>query len=62
MDAVPGTIRVILGIETGRNVVHGSDLKPLPPLARSPCTLTQAEPADYKRIDEPGLMSDNWIE
>ncbi len=53
-DAAPGTIRGDYGIETGRNVVHGSDSSNSAAreiaLHFSPLELT-----DYQRIDESWL-------
>jgi nucleoside-diphosphate kinase len=53
-DASPGTIRGDLGIETGRNVVHGSDS---PASAAREITLhfAESEISDYRRIDEAWL-------
>lgn len=51
VDAVPGTIRGDLAIETGRNVVHGSDSASS--AAREIALHFDAgELVDYKRIDE----------
>ena len=54
VDAVPGTIRGDQGIETGRNVVHGSDSASS--AAREIALHFDAgELVDYKRIDESWL-------
>jgi nucleoside-diphosphate kinase len=53
-DASPGTIRGDLGIETGRNVIHGSDSQAS---AAREIALHFSEPEilDYMRIDEAWL-------
>jgi len=54
VDAVPGTIRGDLGIETGRNVVHGSDSATS--AAREIALHFNAnELVTFKRIDEEWL-------
>lgn len=54
VDASPGTIRGDLGIETGRNVVHGSDS--LTSAAREIALhFAESEITDYRRIDEAWL-------
>ena len=54
VDAVPGTIRGDLAIETGRNVVHGSDSAAS--ASREIALHFEAgELVDYKRIDEAWL-------
>ena len=54
VDAVSGTIRGDLAIETGRNVVHGSDSATS--AAREIALHFEAgELVDYKRIDEAWL-------
>jgi len=53
-EAIPGTIRGDFGIETGRNVVHGSDS--LESAAREIALHFQpSEIQDYERIDEPWI-------
>ncbi len=53
-EAAPGTIRGDFGIETGRNVVHGSDS--LTSAAREIALhFDKSEIIDYKRIDEAWL-------
>jgi nucleoside-diphosphate kinase len=54
VDAVSGTIRGDFGIETGRNVVHGSDS--VASAAREIALhFGASELVDYKRIDEAWL-------
>jgi len=54
VDAVPGTIRGDLAIETGRNVVHGSDSSAS--AAREIALhFSASELVAYKRIDEAWL-------
>lgn len=53
-DAMPGTIRGDLGIDMGRNVIHGSDS--LASAAREiDLHFTESEILDYVRIDEAWL-------
>ncbi|MDD1742838.1 MAG: nucleoside-diphosphate kinase [Methanotrichaceae archaeon] len=53
-EAAPGTIRGDFGIETGRNVVHGSDSAES--AAREIALhFRPSEILDYKRIDEPWI-------
>lgn len=54
VDAVPGTIRGDLAIETGRNVVHGSD-STASAAREIALHFTPSELVDYKRIDESWL-------
>jgi nucleoside-diphosphate kinase len=53
-EAAPGTIRGDFGLETGRNVVHGSDS---PASAEREISLhfSQSELLSYRRIDEAWL-------
>ena len=53
-DASPGTIRGDLGIETGRNVVHGSD-SPESAAREIALHFADTQILDYKRIDETWL-------
>jgi len=53
-EAAPGTIRGDLGIETGRNVVHGSD-SPASAAREIALHFDKSEILDYQRIDEPWL-------
>jgi nucleoside-diphosphate kinase len=53
-DASPGTIRGDLGIETGRNVVHGSD-SPTSATREIALHFAESEISDYRRIDEAWL-------
>lgn len=53
-DAAPGTIRGDFGIETGRNVVHGSDSEAS--AAREIALhFSESELVGYRRIDEAWL-------
>jgi nucleoside-diphosphate kinase len=54
VEAAPGTIRGDLGIETGRNVVHGSD-SPASAAREIGIHFGPSELLDYKRIDEAWL-------
>jgi len=54
VEAAPGTIRGDLGIETGRNVVHGSD-SPTSAAREIGIHFGPSELLDYKRIDEAWL-------
>jgi nucleoside-diphosphate kinase len=53
-EAAPGTLRGDFGIETGRNVVHGSDSAASAAREIS-LHFSQPEIASYKRIDEAWL-------
>ncbi len=53
-EAAPGTIRGDLGIETGRNVVHGSD-STTSAAREIALHFEKSEIIDYKRIDEAWL-------
>ncbi len=53
-DAAPGTLRGDFGIETGRNVVHGSD-SAASAAREIALHFSDAEIASYKRIDEAWL-------
>jgi nucleoside-diphosphate kinase len=53
-EANPGTIRGDLGIETGRNVVHGSD-SPASAEREIALHFANSEILDYRRIDETWL-------
>lgn len=53
-EAAPGTIRGDFGIETGRNVVHGSD-SAASAAREIALHFSEAEIASYKRIDEAWL-------
>lgn len=53
-DAVPGTIRGDLAIETGRNVVHGSD-SAASAAREIALHFSSGELVAYKRIDEAWL-------
>jgi nucleoside-diphosphate kinase len=53
-DASPGTIRGDLGIETGRNVVHGSD-SPASAAREIALHFADTQILDYGRIDEAWL-------
>ncbi|OPY52513.1 MAG: Nucleoside diphosphate kinase [Methanosaeta sp. PtaU1.Bin112] len=54
VDAVPGTIRGDFGIETGRNVVHGSD-SAASAAREIALHFSPGELVDYRRIDEAWL-------
>jgi len=54
VDAVPGTIRGDFAIETGRNVIHGSD-SPESAAREIAIHFKESELVDYKRIDEAWL-------
>lgn len=53
-EAVPGTIRGDYGIETGRNVVHGSD-SAASAGREIALHFSESELVDFKRIDEAWL-------
>jgi nucleoside-diphosphate kinase len=53
-EAAPGTLRGDFGIETGRNVVHGSD-SAASAAREIALHFSDAEIASYKRIDEAWL-------
>lgn len=53
-EAGPGTIRGDLGMETGRNVVHGSD-SPSSAAREIALHFSESEILDYQRIDEAWL-------
>ena len=53
-DAAPGTIRGDLAIETGRNVVHGSD-SAASAAREIALHFSESEQVAYKRIDEAWL-------
>ncbi len=53
-EAAHGTIRGDFGIETGRNVVHGSD-SPASAAREIALHFSESELLDYKRIDEAWL-------
>lgn len=53
-EAMPGTIRGDLGIETGRNVVHASD-SPASASREIALHFSESEILDYMRIDEAWL-------
>jgi nucleoside-diphosphate kinase len=53
-EAVPGTIRGDYGIETGRNVVHGSD-SAASAAREIALHFSESELVDFKRIDEAWL-------
>ncbi|MBN1322388.1 MAG: nucleoside-diphosphate kinase [Methanotrichaceae archaeon] len=53
-EAVPGTIRGDMGIETGRNVVHGSDSSASAEREIA-IHFIESELQDYRRIDEAWL-------
>ena len=53
-NAAPGTIRGDLGIETGRNVIHGSD-SPASAVREIAIHFGKSEILDYTRIDETWL-------
>jgi len=53
-EAAPGTIRGDFGIETGRNVVHGSD-STASAAREIELHFSEAELLEYQRIDEPWL-------
>jgi len=53
-DAAPGTIRGDLAIETGRNVVHGSD-SAASAAREIALHFSESEHVAYKRIDEAWL-------
>jgi nucleoside-diphosphate kinase len=53
-EAAPGTIRGDLGIETGRNVVHGSD-SPASAVREIALHFAESELLLYQRIDEAWL-------
>jgi nucleoside-diphosphate kinase len=54
VDAVPGTIRGDFAIETGRNVIHGSD-SPESAAREIAIHFKESELVDYNRIDEAWL-------
>jgi nucleoside-diphosphate kinase len=53
-EAAPGTLRGDFGIETGRNVVHGSD-SPASAAREIALHFCASELVDFKRIDEAWL-------
>ena len=53
-EAAPGTIRGDFGLETGRNVVHGSD-SPASAEREIALHFSQSELLSYRRIDEAWL-------
>jgi nucleoside-diphosphate kinase len=53
-EADPGTIRGDFGIETGRNVVHGSD-SPASAAREIALHFDKSDLFDYRRIDEAWL-------
>ena len=53
-EAAPGTLRGDFGIETGRNIVHGSD-SAASASREIALHFSDAEIASYKRIDEAWL-------
>lgn len=53
-EAAPGTLRGDFGIETGRNVVHGSD-SPASAAREIGLHFGASELVDFKRIDEAWL-------
>lgn len=53
-EAAPGTLRGDFGIETGRNVVHGSD-SPASAAREIALHFGASELVDFKRIDEAWL-------
>ncbi|MCX8207652.1 MAG: nucleoside-diphosphate kinase [Methanothrix sp.] len=53
-EAAPGTIRGDFGIETGRNVIHGSD-SPESAAREIALHFSDSEIFEYRRIDEPWL-------
>jgi nucleoside-diphosphate kinase len=53
-DALPGTIRGDFGLETGRNVVHGSD-SPESAAREIKLHFGESEMIEYSRIDETWL-------
>ncbi len=57
-EAAPGTIRGDLGLDLGRNVVHGSDTEPGSNTREIELFFDDAELVDYERIDEAWLYED----
>lgn len=58
-DAEPGTIRGDLGLDLGRNVIHGSDHEDPGANEREiDLFFDEAELVDYERIDEPWLYEE----
>lgn len=54
-DSAPGTIRGDLGLDLGRNVVHGSDTEPGSAEREISLFFDEDELVGYERIDEPWL-------
>jgi nucleoside-diphosphate kinase len=53
-EAAPGTIRGDFGVETGRNIIHGSD-SPASAAREIAIHFSDSEISNYKRIDEAWL-------
>jgi nucleoside-diphosphate kinase len=54
-ESAPGTIRGDLGLDLGRNVIHGSDTEPGSAEREIELFFDEAELLDYERIDEQWL-------
>ncbi|MFB6109690.1 MAG: nucleoside-diphosphate kinase [Halodesulfurarchaeum sp.] len=54
-ESAPGTIRGDLGLDLGRNVIHGSDTEPGSAEREIELFFDEAELEDYERIDEAWL-------
>jgi len=54
-DSAPGTIRGDLGLDLGRNVIHGSDTEPGSARREIDLFFDPEELHDYERIDETWL-------
>ena len=54
-DSAPGTIRGDLGLDLGRNVIHGSDTEPGSAEREIELFFDDEELVEYERIDEPWL-------
>jgi nucleoside-diphosphate kinase len=54
-ESAPGTIRGDLGLDLGRNVIHGSDTEPGSAEREIDLFFDESELLDYERIDETWL-------
>jgi len=57
-EAVPGTIRGDLALDTGRNIIHASD-SPASAARETAIFFTESDLVSYRRIDEPVLYE--WV-
>jgi len=58
-ESAPGTIRGDLGLDLGRNVIHGSDTEPGSNEREIDLFFDEDELVDYERIDETWLYEDH---